>query len=87
MKRKETKTAFLCVILADYPFYVLDKDRKTLSSNRFCVLKVEKNIGTKSKKVKFFMKSLAFSCFICLLNPYFSHKVLRKGKMLEVAQN
>ena len=44
VKSKETKTAFLCVILADYSFYVLDKDRKTLSSNRLCVLKVEKHL-------------------------------------------
>ena len=26
------------------------------------------------------MKSLAFSCLICPLNPYFNQKVLRKGK-------
>ena len=26
------------------------------------------------------MKSLAFSCLICPLNPYFKQKVLRKGK-------
>ena len=34
----------------------------------------------KSKKLKFAMKSLTFSCLICALNLYFAQKLVRRAK-------